>query len=134
MDWLMSESTFCTLTERDLRSGEERLHPVEIHDHAALDLPDQLAFDQLSVVGGRLDAVPHLDEIGALLGQDDQAVLVLGLLEEDLDLIADLDALEIRELLDRDDALGLEADVDRDFLVVDLEDASSRRSHLLRDP
>src|SRR5262249_42521567 len=80
------------LPERDLRSREEGFDAVEIHDDTALDLPDQLAFDQLAVVGGRLDAVPDLDEVRALLRKDDEAVLVLRLLQEDLDLIADLDA------------------------------------------
>ena len=80
------------LAQRDLRAGQERLDAVEVHHHAALDLADQLAFDHLPGVVGLLDAVPDAHEVGALLGEHDQAVLVLHLLEEDVDDVADLDA------------------------------------------
>src|SRR6185295_9033001 len=109
------------LPQRDLRAREERLDAVEIHDHAALDLPNQLPFDQLPLVRGRLHAVPDLHEIGTLLGEDDQTVLVLRLFEEDLDLVPDLHAFQVRELFDGDHAFRLEADIDGDFLVVDLQ-------------
>ncbi len=74
------------LAQRDLGAGQERLDSVEIHDHAALDLADQLALDHLPAVVRVLDAIPDAHEVGALLGEDDQAVLVLHLLEEDVDL------------------------------------------------
>ena len=90
------------LAQRDLRAGQERLDPVEIDDHAALDLADQLALDQLALVGGCLDAVPDAHEVGALLGEHDEAVLVLHLLEEDLDLVADLDAAAVRRTPERE--------------------------------
>jgi hypothetical protein len=56
------------LTQRDLRSGQERLDPVEVDDDATLDLPDQLALDDLCRVVGFLDAVPDADEVRTLLG------------------------------------------------------------------
>ena len=76
------------LAQRDLRAGQERLDAVEVHHHAALDLADQLALDHLPGVVGFLDAVPDAHEVGALLGQHDQTVLVLHLLEEDLEDVA----------------------------------------------
>ncbi len=109
------------LAQRDLAPGKERLDAVEVDDDTALDLAHEPAFDHLAGVGGVLDAIPDLDEVGALLGEDDQAVLVLHLLEEDLDLVTDLDALESRELVRLDDALGLETDVDEHFGRRDLE-------------
>jgi hypothetical protein len=109
------------LAQRDLRSGQERFDAVEIHDDAALDLPDQLAFDDLSVVVSILDAIPDAHEIRALLGEHDESVLVLHLLQEHVDRVADLDAARIRELGERDDALALEADVHEHVIVVDRE-------------
>jgi hypothetical protein len=74
------------LAQRDLRARQERLDAVEVHDHAALDLPHQLAIHHLAAVVRLLDAIPNAHEVGALLGEDDQAVLVLHFLEEDVDL------------------------------------------------
>jgi len=68
-----------------------------------------------------LDAVPHPHEVGALLGQHHQTVLVLHLLQEHVEDVADLDAARVRELGERDHSFALEADVDQDFLVVDRE-------------
>ena len=44
--------------------------------------------DDLAVLVGDLDLVPDLQEVGALLGEHDQPVLVLDLLEEDVELVA----------------------------------------------
>ena len=100
------------LAQSDLRARKERLDPVEVDHHAAFDLADQLAFDHLRLVIGVLDAIPDAHEVGALLGQHDEAVLVLHLLEEHLDFVADLDLVAVRELLEVDHPLGLEPDVD----------------------
>jgi hypothetical protein len=109
------------LTQRDLGAGQERLDPVEVDHHAALDLPHQLALDHLRLVVGVLDAVPNAHEVRALLGQDDQAVLVFHLLQEDLDGVAYLDRGRIGEFRERDDAFALESHVDQHVLVVDME-------------
>ena len=73
------------------------------------------------------DLVPHLQLVGLLLGEDAQAVVVLAALEEDVDLVAGLDrdvAVGAGELLERDLAFGLVADVDDDVILVQLDDAA----------
>ena len=73
----------------------------------------------------RRDLVPDLEPVGLLLGQDAQAVLVLAALEEDVDLVAFLDAdaaVGLRELVERDRAFGLVADVDDDVVLADVDD------------
>src|SRR4051794_39223071 len=109
-------------TERDLRAREERVDAHEVDDHATLDLLDEGALDRLIVLVGETDALPHAHEVRLLLRQDDRAFLVLEVLEQDLDLIADLEVREVLELLERDTALRFEADVEHDHVVADLED------------
>ena len=53
------------------------------------------------------------------------AVAIFGALEQDVDDVARLHhhrAVLVEELVDRDDALGLVADVDDDFVLADFED------------
>ena len=113
----------------DQRRGQEAAH-AEVDDQAALDDLDDRALDGLAGLGRRLDAPPRLLEAGALLGQDQPAVLVLLGEDERVDLLAELDLVAgIHRLADRqlaggDDALGLVADVDEDFVVVDPDDVA----------
>ena len=109
------------LAERDLRAGQERFDAVEIHDDPALDLAHQAALNDLSVVVSLFHLVPHAHEVGALLGEDDQTVLVLHFLEEYVDDQADRDGARIRELGEGDDAFALETDVDQNLLVIHRE-------------
>ena len=78
--------------ERDLAPGQERVDAHQVHDHAALDLLDQRALDRLVALVGHADLLPDPHEVGLLLGEDDGALLVLEVLEEDLDLVALLQA------------------------------------------
>ena len=113
----------------DQRCGQEAAH-AEVDDETALDDLDHRAVHRLAGLRRRLDAAPGLLEAGALLGQDQAAVLIF--LGEDqrvdlfaeLNLIAGVDGLANRELVRRDDALGLVADVDEDFVVVDPDDVA----------
>ncbi len=112
------------LTQRDLRARKERVDAKEIDDHPTLDLLHQAALDDFALLGRILDAIPDLDEIGPLLRQHDQPVLILQFLEEDVDLLTDLHGIDISKLLQGDDAFTLEADVDEDILVVHHQDAA----------
>ena len=110
----------------DLRARQERLHPAADGDReAALDPRADGPFDELVALTGGGDLVPDLETVGLLLGQDTQAVLVLAALEEDVDLVADLDAdlaLAVHELVQRNRAFGLVADVDDDVFVAQRDD------------
>ena len=77
-----------------------------------------------------LDGAPGALVLGALLGQDQPAFLVLLLEDQGLDLVADgddlvgVDVVLDRQLTRGDDALGLVADVEQDLVAVDLDDGA----------
>src|SRR5262249_41222602 len=106
----------------DLRSGEERAN-ADIYGQAAFDPFDDAPDDDLLLDVGLLDLVPDLHLLRFFARQDDIAVAVLSPLEEHVDDVAGFDgdvAVFVQELRNRDDALGLVADVDNNF----------RRGHL----
>ena len=105
-------------------AGQERVDTHEVNHHTALDLLDQGAFDRLIVLIREADLLPHAHEVGFLLREDDCALLILEMLEEDFDFIAGLDRLEVLEFLARDRAFRPEADVENDGGVVDRLNAS----------
>src|SRR5215211_4673737 len=113
----------------DERGGQEAAHP-EVHDQAALDDLDDRAGDRLARLGGALDLAPGALEAGALLGQDQTAVLVLLGEDEGVDLLAQLDLLRgVDRLADRElvvggDPLALVSDVDEDLVLVDAHDGA----------
>ena len=71
---------------------------------------------------GHADLLPDPHEVGLLLGEHDRALLVFQVLQEDFDLIPFLERLGILELVERNGAFGLEADVEDDRVVGDPED------------
>src|SRR5688500_9140973 len=105
----------------DLRSGKERVHSHEIDDNAALDLLDERSGNRLIVFVRDADALPYAHEVGFLLGEDDGALHVLQVLEEDFDFVTRLEVGEVLELFERDRALGLEADVEDHEIVADIQ-------------
>ncbi len=120
----------------DQRGGQEAAHP-EVDDEAALDDLDDGALDRLAGLGGALDLAPGLLEARALLGEDEPAVLVLLGEDERVDLLAQLhlvvrvDRLPDRELIHRNDALALVADVDQDLVLVYAHDLARHDVALL---
>jgi hypothetical protein len=91
----------------DQRGGQEAAH-AEVDDQAALDDLDHRALDRLAGLGGGLDPAPGLLEAGALLGQDQPAVLVLLGEDERVDLFAELDlVVRVDRLADRQLAAGM---------------------------
>src|SRR2546426_10393705 len=117
--------------EVHLRAGEEGLH-AHVHRQAALDDLHDPALDRQPLVVGLRDRVPHLDLVGLVFREDDQPLGVLLRLEVDLDLVADLGELAVTvELLDRDRALALVADVHEDLRRGHLDDAAAHDLALL---
>ena len=101
----------------DLRAGQERAD-ADVDREAALDPLDDAADDDLALGVGLLDLVPDLHLLGFFAREDDVAFAVFGALEQHVDGVARLHgdlAVLVEELVDRDDAFGLVADVDDDF-------------------
>ena len=106
----------------DLGTGQEGFHALHVHDqtaaHAALHDPrDHAAF----LVGGE-DLLPLELLVGLFLAQDDHAVVVLDLGQEDVELVARLDLGQILELYGRHHTLGFVSDIDQDFVRAYFED------------
>jgi len=103
---------------------------ADIEDETTLDDLDDLAFDVLARLELLLDLAPGALVLGALLGEDEPAVLVLLLENESLDRVADLDdlrrvdVLADRQLAGGDDTFGLVADVEKDLVALDADDRS----------
>ena len=105
------------------RAGQERLD-ADVEHEAALDHGLDLAADEAAVVENLDDLFPVLLLGGLFLGEDDHAFVVLEAFEEDFDFAADFERFAVLEFAQADDALGLVADVDEDFIGAFLQDAS----------
>ena len=111
------------------RRGQEAAQ-ADVQDQAALDHLDHGAGDHAVVVLDLLDRAPGALVLGALLGQDQAAFLVLLLQDKGLDVVADLDHIvRVHVVLDRqlaggDDPFRLVADVEQDLVSVDLDDGA----------
>jgi len=108
------------LTQGHLGPRQERVHTPQLHDQATLDATIDRAGDDLVLLVGHLDLVPDLEEIGPLLGQGDQPVLVLELLQEHVVLIAGRE-FDAAEFVEGDDALALETDVEQHLVLAYLD-------------
>ena len=97
--------------EGDLRTRQEGVHPHEVHRDPALDLPNQHPLDRAIGLVGLLDLLPHPEEVGLLLGKDYDAFFVLQALEENFNHHPRLDDVGFLELIPRDGAFALEAEV-----------------------
>ena len=100
----------------------------DVQDQAALDHLDGRAPHGAVALLHGLDRPPGPLVLGPLLGQHEPAFLVLFLQDQGLDLVAHLDhvvgvdVVADGQLPGRDHALGLEADVEQDLVLVDLDD------------
>ena len=107
----------------DLRGGQEGFD-ADVDEQAAFDDGFDLAGDGAAFVADGEDALPVLLELGLFLGEDDHALLVFELLDQDIDLVADLDGFDVFEFVAGDDAFALVADVHEDFLGADFDDGA----------
>ncbi len=117
--------------------GGQEAAQADVEDKAALDDLDDLALDVLAGLELGLDGIPGALVLGALLGENQTALLVLLLENQGLDLVAQVDelgrvdVLADGELAARDDALTLEADVQQNLIVLDLDDGAGHKIALV---
>ena len=110
----------------DQRCGQEAAQ-ADVDDQAALDDLDHATGDDAVLFLDLFDRAPGALVLSPLLGQDQPTFLVLFLLDQGLDLIADADHIERvdvvldGELFGRDDTFGLVTDVEQDLVTVDLD-------------
>src|SRR5690606_26529987 len=105
------------------RARQERTDVLDVDGEAALDLAGDAAGDGLVAFHRFFQLVPDHGALGLLARQHGLAEAVLERVEGDLHFVADFDfklASLVLELLERDDALGLEAGVDDDHVRADL--------------
>src|SRR5690606_21187605 len=111
----------------DQRAGQERADVLDVDGEAALDLPADAAGDGLGLLEGFLEFVPHHGAPGLLAPQHGLAEAVLERVQRHLDGVAhahvDL-AVLVAKLLDRDDALGLQAGIDDDHVGTHVDDGT----------
>ena len=124
-------------THVDQRAGQEGADAVGHDGEAALHLAVDDALDQGALVEGLLQVVPGGDALGLLARQARLAVAILEHLDGDADVVARLDldlAAIAAEFVEGNEALGLEAGVDDDEVLVNADDFSGNhftRAHLL---
>ncbi len=110
--------------------GRQEAAQTDVDDEAALDGFDDGALNDAVSFFDLLDVAPGALVLGTLLGQNQTAFLVFLGDDKGLDGVADLDDfVRINVLLDGklaggDDTLGLVADVQEDFVVIDLDDGA----------
>ena len=100
-----------------------------VDDEAALVVVDDRGLDDEAGLELLLHRAPLALEAGAAQGQDDVALLRLGLEDVDEDDVADVEGrrrlgVATVELAVRDDAFALGADVDEDLVLVDADDVA----------
>ena len=111
------------------RSGQEAPQ-TDVDDQSAFDDLDDLAGDNPVLLLDLLDRPPGALVLGALLGENEAAFLVLLLLDERLDFVANADYLERvdvmldRELFGRDDPFCLVADIEKNLVSVHLDNGA----------
>ena len=120
-----------------LEGGKRRRHErldADVHHQAALHLADRAAVDDVPFLEVVDDPLPALLAVRLVLGEDDHALLILDVLHEHLDLVADGEGGHVAELRAGDGAFGLEADVHHDVLERQGDDAALDDLALGDDP
>ena len=107
----------------NLGRGQKRLD-ADVDHQAALDDFRDLALDDAAFVADGQNVVPILFELRLLVREDDGAFLVFELLDEHVNLVADLDGLDVNEFVDGDDAFAFVADVHEDFAFAEFDDGA----------
>ena len=95
----------------DLRTGQERLDAEYVDDHTALGAALDVTLDDFVLFEGLVHTIPRFELTCLLVRKNQLSALVLGRLDIDLDLVADLQVGVVAELGNGNDTLALVADV-----------------------
>ena len=106
----------------DLRTRQEGLDAEYIDDHTALGAALDVTLDDFVLLEGLVHTIPRLELTRFLVRKSQLTVLILGRLDVNLDLVADLQIRVVTELRNGDDTLALVADIDDHFALVDTDD------------
>src|SRR5262249_55567392 len=99
----------------DLRSRKKSFD-TDVDQEPTFDHGLDLAVDRSTFIADGEDLVPVLLKFGFFLRENDHPLLVFQLLNQDINLVANLDGLDVVEFVARDDALAFVTDVHKDFL------------------
>ena len=108
----------------ELRTGQEGLDAVDIHDQAAAYAARDEAVERAAFGVLAQERVPAQLLVGPGLAQLDHAVVALHVDEQNVVLVADLDLGGVLELAGRDDALSLVADVHEHLVAANGQDGA----------
>ncbi|MNC27163.1 hypothetical protein D3C75_753260 [compost metagenome] len=111
-------------THVNQRTRQECADAVDVHGETTLDLAVDDALDHFFGSERSFQNDPALGALGLLAGQLGLAEAIFHGVQRDVNFVTNLDgqfALLIVELLDRDDALGLEAGMHGDPVTVDVD-------------
>ena len=110
-----------TAADPDLRSRQEHGH-TDLEEKPPLDLACHAPLDDVTLLVRLDDAFPPADTVRLPLRERNQSAFIFYSLEENLDLVALLERVAVVELIERNNAFGLVANVDDDIGVQDLDD------------
>ncbi len=111
-------------TDIDQRTRQECTDAVDVDGETALDLAVDDALDHFFSSESRFQNNPGFRALGLFTGQLGFAKAIFDRVQSNVDLVTHLDgqlALLVVELLDRDDALGLQAGMHGDPVTVDVD-------------
>src|SRR5688572_9165437 len=101
--------------------GREESFDTDVDEETTFDDGFDFALDGAAFVTDGKDVVPVFLELGLFLGEDDHAIFVLELLDEDVDFVTDFNGGHVIDFVGGDSAFALVADVDQDFLGSDFD-------------
>ena len=98
--------------QSDLRTREEGVDAHEVDGDTTLDLANERSLDWTIRIVCFADLLPDAEEVGLLLGEHDNTVVVFKALEENFDIVACLG--RILEFVQCDRAFALKAELEND--------------------
>src|SRR5262249_49362145 len=97
---------------------------ADVHDEAAFDDGADFARNGAAFAADGENSVPVLFELGLFFGKDDHTILVFEFFDQDINLVADLDGLDVFKFIGGDNSFTFVSDIDENFLGANFDDGS----------